>query len=273
MTILLAGAQGFLGRHVKAALEQAGHTVLQWSLRAFDDRGRPRQNPSLTESDLYINCAGNTETPEFMYESNVAFAKEMLESARILNKRLIHIGSIAEDLPGNSVYQATKRAATNLCLAYAEEWNVDVCVVKPSTIYGVGDKDSAFLPTLWRAYKQGTAFRPTNEFRGWVHVKDVAAAIALLVDPVTPRGVYEVNSDYVHNLALFDLFKAVVGSNVRLDESTGRDEGAGWPRHGCTWIREAGWKPQYDLEKGIREFVEYMQMQDTSEQAWTGAEL
>lgn len=255
MRILLTGSHGFLGRHVKEALESAGHEVWCYSRRV-----NTVGDSCVAHADLLINCAGEVTDKTQMCAANLEFAADLLRASVAFDKRLIHVGSLIEDLPLDTIYHATKRAATQLCVAYARELGAKVSVIRPSTLYGYGDRPEAFFPTLWRAHVENTPVRIANEFRGWIHVTDAARAVlALAQDPLAVRGIYDANTDYIHNLAIFDLFSARVGGTIQADLRDQREEGTGWPRHSCRAIRDTGWKPLYDMEFGVAEFVAQMQ--------------
>ncbi len=250
MTILLLGSSGFLGQHVATRLKAAGHDVWRFSRRT-----NQLGDNCVACCDLIINCAGNTENPDSMLEDNCVFARQVIMAARVFKKRLIHVGSILEDIPGYSLYKQTKIDATKAALEAANDLlePVDVCVVKPATLYGAGDKDSAFLPTLWRAYANHTTFTCQDQFRFWIHVRDAADGINAIVNlPRTKGHTFSLKDLYIPNRTLLETFGQCVGVsslNVAFEEATS------WPQKVPGEYPPLWDGPKVDLRAGVNEFV------------------
>ncbi len=264
MTILLFGAYGFLGRHVKTRLEQSGHTV--WD---FSRRVNTLGDTCVSDCDVIINCAGNTENPDSMLEDNTTFVRQLIMAARVFKKRLIHVGSVLEDVPGYSLYKQTKQDATTACLAAATDLiePVDVCVVKVATLYGAGDKESAFLPTLWRSFSAGTTFTCQDQRRFWIHARDAAAGIEAVLNAPRSKGrVYSLKDLYIENGDLMAEFARAVGVKEIICML---EDAQDWPQQ-YPGEFPPGWDgPKVSLQDGVREFVEEKWM---LKQVWLGAE-
>jgi nucleoside-diphosphate-sugar epimerase len=247
MKILLLGWRGFLGSHVLTILKAAGHEV------ETPPRG-PFLGP-LRWADLIINCVGDTENPQLMYDANVRFTGDLFVLAQRYEKRVIHIGSLAETIFGRSVYRETKRMATDLAVTYSDYLNLDVSVVRLPTLYGPGDKPSAFLPLLWRAYRENGEFFCQNEARDWLHVSDAAKAILAVIGGGQRGDIYNVaTNERPRNRQIVREFEAAVGGTVHVAEDS--EYCYEWPRFNTEMIEQLGWKPCVLLGDGIREWVQ-----------------
>lgn len=269
MRVILLGASGFIGSHLRARLERDGHGVIPV--------GRSFQRPLVEEDyDTIINCAGALTDVNLMYWTNTCLVEECLVFARTVGARFIHLGSSSETGPiegarsedapcrPTTIYEATKVAATALCLGYAGQYpTMGVSVVRPFTVYGSGDADRKLLPTLWRAWRDGAPFTCYPGGHDWIHVDDfVEGVLAVLAAPpeVTRGQVFNLgtgistsNADVV---ALFN--RHVGGAGVTVTHSTGKlhpYDVTDW-RADTTKARAVlGWQSRITLDEGIKRFV------------------
>ncbi len=204
MNVYLLGAQGFVGRHLKVALESVGHKV--W---CHDRPSHQLRDLAISYADMVINAAGETEVEQFMERDNHQVAIKVAESAAAHKKRLIHIGSLMELYP-DSIYAKSKLAATDAILAMS---GLNACVVRAATVYGNDDKSRALLPALWRAFHDESTFSCINDFREWIHVDDLANAIVGIIDhSPTLRGIVNLSGSTTDIESIVSLFEAALGN-------------------------------------------------------------
>jgi len=209
MNILLTGASGFVGRHIRAALEAGGHRVIS----AVSARHSQHLSGSIsvdfahdssmtvwqerferipTPIDIVINAVGvlrdtharpiaaiHQHTPIALFDA----------CARAGVARVIHISALGIE-HSSTLYASTKRAADEHLLMLAETDKLQATILRPSIIFGAGGASSqlfmhlARLPLLVLPQPVLTAqVQP-------VAVTDVAAAVAALVaSPTPPAGI------------------------------------------------------------------------------------
>jgi nucleoside-diphosphate-sugar epimerase len=168
--IALTGATGFAGGPILAGLLAAGHTV-----KALVRRPREKQFSTIVNvitggldeaavlkefvinTDVVVHVAGAiTATSEAEYfKINFAGTKLLFEAAVAAGvKRFIYVSSLAARLPSISAYAASKRAAEDYLQSVSTK--MEVVVLRPSAIYGPGDK--ATLPAKSRGIIAGQSF-------------------------------------------------------------------------------------------------------------------
>ncbi len=189
MNILLCGADGFLGRHLAAALVAAGHRVVRGVRRprlagdiAIDyarDTEPAAWLPRLEDIDAVVNAIGILiETPAQSFDALHTRAPQALFDACVLAGvgRVVQISALGADRP-TSPYLATKAAADTHLAGLPLQW----AVVRPSIVYGDDGASSRFfrglasLPIIGLPGKGDQALQP-------IHVDDLSACIVKLIE-------------------------------------------------------------------------------------------
>lgn len=255
MNVYLLGSTGFIGRHLKAALQAVGYTV--WAHSREQTPLEQLKWSAICHADLVINAAGNTENESTMQADNTDLAIEVARCCAAFGKRLIHIGSMMELWPVTG-YALSKLAATQNILGY----DADFTVIRPATVYGPDDRPTSMLPTLWRAHSEDQPFVCRDDTRSWVHVDDLAAIITLLISERTIRGpIINVGGTPVSNADIVRWFEAAVGDSGKVTHQPGK-----------VYPFEPTPFPSLNLrsmEEGVREYVDSRLFVG----AWRGAEL
>jgi len=205
MKVLLTGATGFIGRHLLAALIQAGHDVVPAVRRpAQADRLLPRPAsiradfnrmtkpedwaPHLAGIDAVINCAGILQgRPGQSIDAVHAAAPIALfracETAGI--RRVIQVSAISAELGVGTGYAATKHAAD----AYLAGTQLDWVILRPSLVYA---RDAHGGTALFRAIAALPFLTPLpgdgrQQFQP-IHMDDLTGAVVrILADPSIGR--------------------------------------------------------------------------------------
>jgi NDP-hexose 4-ketoreductase len=230
MRLLVIGASGFLGAHVRRRACAAGLDVItagrsalpdspghQLADLAADDPARLAAMLAKVAPDAVVNCAGATAGhPGALVAANVngtyALAKAMLLA--VIPARLVHLGSAAEyghAEPGVPVteraagrpagmYGATKLAGTRL-VDLAAAAGLETVVLRVFNPVGPGAPETS-LPGrlaagLRRALADGTEVRlgSLDAVRDFVDARDVAdAACAAVTAAALPHPVLNIGS-------------------------------------------------------------------------------
>jgi nucleoside-diphosphate-sugar epimerase len=141
--------------------------------------------------------------------------------------------------------------------ALLAEAGIGLAWARPFFIYGPGQRPTSLIPTCLAALESGTrpAIRTPGAVNDFVHVADVAEAIALLAELPEARGPYNVGSgvpvqvgDVVNRICRLrdrpEAFPAASAGEAGMWADIGR-------------IRsDTGWKPVVSLEEGIRDTIE-----------------
>lgn len=207
-TALIAGDNGFIGRHMKQRLKTDG-----WSVRGFDiatteeDAVNFFRYNSGTVYDLVINCAAEVGGRAHIDGTNMALAHNLAIDAayfdwavRTKQRALIYYSSSAAyptyfqtkashtilqeddlnlDFVGqpDSNYGLAKVVGERLAQT-ASENGVRVHVLRPFSGYGEDQSLDYPFPSIIQRAKHGdlTVWGPLGQMRDWIHVDDVIGA-------------------------------------------------------------------------------------------------
>ncbi len=218
-TILVTGAQGFIGRHVSRAAALQGDRVIgiglgywaeetwrSWGLSDWHEIEVTLANLVAHGStpDLVIHCAGGAsvgfslEHPAQDFQNTVATTLEVLEYMRTCapEAALVYPSSgavygratalpISEDTPlaPISPYGVHKKIAEELCSSYGRSFGVRSTVVRIFSAYGIELRKQLLWDACRKADADDCRFDGTGrETRDWVNVEDVARLLLMAGD-------------------------------------------------------------------------------------------
>ncbi len=200
--VVVTGANGFIGSNLVRHLHRAG-----WQVRALVRPGRRCATPDGVElvasdfgaadlvraaagAEVIVHLAGRTRgaTARQFEAVNVGVTRHVVRAAVVVGARLLYVSSLAAAGPGTPVrprreddapfpltaYGRSKLAAEAVVSA---EHRLRWTIVRPSVVYGPGDRGA--LP-LFKLARRGIALRaprtPAPAYT-FVHVDDVARGI------------------------------------------------------------------------------------------------
>jgi uncharacterized protein YbjT (DUF2867 family) len=197
-TVLLVGARGFIGRHLWAAMNEAGHVVVpttrspagpaaQRSVTAdFTTDVTPAEwAPRLAGVDVVVNAAGvfsHAESPAKVHSAGPRALFAAAAEAGV--KRIVQISALGADR-GTTEYFATKNDADR----FLGTLPIESIVVQPSLVFAP-DGRSARLFLLLATLPVLVLPRAATQLVQPVHADDLAAAVLRLIEgPLPPSPV------------------------------------------------------------------------------------
>lgn len=228
--------------------------------------------------------ANNTQSGEFFYQ-NIMIQTNVIEAARKYGtKKLLFLGSSCiypKECPQpikeeylmtapleitNSGYATAKIAGIEMCKSYRRQWGCNFISVMPCNLYGAGDNfslmNSHVLPALIRKFHEAKlngipqvevwgGGTPKREF---LYVDDLAEALIFLMHNYNEPGHINVGAGYdVPINFLVKMIKDIIGYKGEIVWNKSYPNGTMQKLMDSSKIKEMGWEPQTDLEKGIKE--------------------
>lgn len=258
--VILTGWNGFVGRNIKMKLEEDFELILIENdfIERPDWEKELEYSVECTDVILHIGAISDTtlQDQNEMLKYNYDFSKKLFDFAKKHNKKVIYASSAANDgvdgTPTN-IYGWSKLLAEQ----YGVALDFDFIALRYFNVYGPGEERKGKMASVsYQAHRLGS-FRlfPKKPRRDFVYVKDIViATIYPLFNIVTP-GVYEVGSGQARLFEdVLDLMEIPYSYKNELEIPD-------WYQYYTQsdknkWL--PGWKPKYDLEKGIKDYKEYL---------------
>lgn len=222
-------------------------------------------------------------SPAAYIKTNIEGTYNILQNAREMKLQNILITSTSETygtaqfipinekhpVVGQSPYSATKISADQLAVSYFRSFDLPVKIVRPFNTYGPRQSARAIIPTVITQILSGADklklgnLHPTRDL---TFVKD------------TVKGFFEIyKSDKLYGettnigmneeISMKDLvfkIKELMKSDIEIESDSLRirPEKSEVERLYCDnskLLKNTGWKPQYNLDKGLKETIEFLQ--------------
>ena len=227
--------------------------------------------------------ANDTRPAEFIYD-NLQIQNNLIHGAwKAGVKKLLFLGSsciyprlapqpISEDQllsgplePTNQWYALAKIAGIKMCQAYRRQYGCDFICAMPTNMYGPNDnfdlQSSHVLPALIRRFHEArvngspsvTCWGTGNPLREFLFADDLARACVFLLENYSDEQFINVGygSD-VTILELAETVRRVVGYEGAIAWDTTKPDGTPRKLMDSSRLFALGWRPQVDLETGIR---------------------
>jgi len=227
--------------------------------------------------------ANDTRPAEFIYD-NLQIQNNLIHGAwKAGVTKLLFLGSsciyprlapqpIQEDHllggplePTNQWYAIAKIAGMKMCQAYRRQYACDFICAMPTNMYGINDNfdlnSSHVLPALIRKFHEAKVNRSPcvncwgtgNPFREFLFADDLARACVFLMENYSDEQF--LNIGYGSDVTIRDLaetIKRVVGFHGEIVWDTSKPDGTPRKLMDSSRLFALGWRPQTDLEAGIR---------------------
>lgn len=233
--VAVTGAGGFLGGHLVRRLREEGVEIIPLVRAGDTSVDRALERPELLgKLDVLIHAAAvrhrHGATAKAYRASNVELPERILRAAAGRVRRFVLISSVGvygfpEKLPIRethpfapaTLYSATKVEAEKLVRELGAELGVEVVIVRPTIVYGKGDKNG-MLDKMARMIRAGS-YRIVGSGENVLHhthVDDVVDGVLLAARSPAARGEdFILSGPETTTLAgLSDLVARAVGKKV-----------------------------------------------------------
>lgn len=288
-TILVIGANGFLGSHLLSRLGRVSvhlHAVsrnakaepgpVRWWQGSAADASWIRELVGRVKPDVIYQLASASEggqDPRFVlpaFENDLQTTVNTLMAARDAGcGRVITTGSLDEPLsngkPGSpsSPYAAAKAAARLYARMFHQLYSVPVVILRPFMTYGPGQKSHKVIPYTIQSMLQGKAPSLGSGARSvdWIYVDDVITAFVEAAARPEAAGM-EIDLGSGHLVTI----REVVEQIRQLIPGAPEAEFGSLPDRSREQIRVAdlatakevlGWGPTTSLRNGLEQTIEW----------------
>ena len=276
--ILVTGATGFVGGQLVRRLRAEGldPVLLQRPTTDLRDRDAVFEIVRHARPETVFHCAiwrghptSATHRLESLESSVMGTAYLAEAAAEVGAARFVHLGSSLVYAPQEREFResdplrpptsrgAAKAAASIWLEQFARSTDFPAIELRLFSVYGPGEGEKRFIPTLLRAARSGDPMpliaAPPRDF---IYIDDVIdACLAAARTPTEPGAIYNIGSGISHtNEEVVALARQVTGRPIPLAATPH----AGSPTDRSHWLadisaarRDLAWAPRHTLSEGL----------------------
>lgn len=223
MNILICGASGFVGRHLRCALEESGHAVIgavRRPRRADDiavdfctDVSKEQWLPRLGQVDVVINAVGVLRDSHanpmrrLHHDTPLALFAACAEAGV---ERIVHISALGVDSGVDATYFTSRRAAEDALRGLPE--SVRWLCLRPSVIYGEDGESAKMFRRLASMPIHLLPMGGTQTMQP-VHIDDLCTAVVQWLDrpDAENRVVAAVGAEATTMRGMLDSYRTQLG--------------------------------------------------------------
>ena len=274
-SVLVTGADGFLGHHILRDLTGHGFDVLP-KRRTDGDVTRSTTWDKFPASDFLVHLAGLTfvpaswENPTDFVQSNSISTSHALDFCRKNKTKLIFLSTYlyspklstpikeTDEIDPANPYALSKFLGEQLCSFYAKQFGVEVIILRPFNVFGSGQNSRFLIPSIISQATKGDEIsvldiRPARDY---VFIEDLLDAVHKSITSDLHFGVINVGTGVASTVEqlIFSLAD-VIGRELTIKSSN--LERFGEINSTQADISQAklllGWQPKWSLSQGLRE--------------------
>lgn len=311
MTVLVTGADGFIGSHLVEELVKKGEKVRAFAYyNSFNSWGWLDSLPKdvLSQIEVFtgdirdpngvreamkgidtvyhlaalIAIPFSYHSPDSYVDTNIKGTLNVLQAARDFGTNRVLVTSTSEvygtakyvpidenhPFQGQSPYSATKIGADRIAESFYRSFEMPITIVRPFNTYGPRQSARAVIPTIITQLLAGKeeiklgSITPTRDFN---YVKDTANGFITLAHAENTIG-EEINIATQQEISIGDLANEMIrqinpNAKIITEDIRLRPEKSEVNRllgSNEKIMRLTDWKPQYTLEQGLAETIEFL---------------
>jgi nucleoside-diphosphate-sugar epimerase len=280
-TLLITGRHGFIGEHLYKRLAEKNHVT------AFDGNLLSKELVFTEGVNHIFHLAGKTFVPDSwknpydFYSVNLFGTLRVLEFCKKNAISLTHVSAYVYGVPEylpidenhrvspNSPYNHSKLLAEEICKFYAENFGVDVTVLRPFNIYGKGQRRGFVITDLMEQVfnNEVVTLDDIMPKRDFLYIEDFLDVLELTIG-LRGFSIYNVGSGKSYSvkevieetLSILNSKKAYASRGIFR-----KNEVADVVADISKIKKELKWTPKYSLRDGLTDMINKIKSEKNSE--------
>lgn len=162
------------------------------------------------------------------------------------------------------IYGWSKLYDEGLCKLYGEETGAPVSVIRLFNVFGPRETNAHIIPEILEQLKTTSTLQLGNisTHRDFIHTSDAARGMLAVAqgEPSAPRTLNLATGTHASMQDVIDMIGTALGREITVERDAARFRKADKQVQFANIDKikaETGWAPQFDLETGIRQLVEF----------------
>ena len=202
----------------------------------------------------YGNMANQKEDIK-IFNANLVNTMRLLEVTKdIPYKAFVNVSSSSVSLPHQTIYSATKLGAEALCKAFVDEYDKPIVTARPYSVYGPGEADFRFIPTVFRSCLTGEEMDlDPYPIHDWVYVDDLIRIMIGTADHKMKGGVVNIGTGIeTRNQDIISMIAKITGKHPKIGK---RHKMRSFDNH--EWVNEYQLGKHISLQEGLEKCYQY----------------
>ena len=223
MKALITGHSGFIGSHLCQLLITLDYEVVRFERKWFTEKNLEQRLKKIKPDFIFhLSAYGNMfhqDEEEKTINANILDLCYLLHATRNINyKAFVNISTSSVTLPYQTMYSATKLSGEHLCEAFANKYHKPIVSCRPYSIYGPGEADFRFIPTVIRKIIQDEVLeldpKPCHD---WVYIDDCVEAL-LEASKKTKQKIINIGTGISYsNLVTVKTIETILGKKAKIE--------------------------------------------------------
>jgi nucleoside-diphosphate-sugar epimerase len=260
--VLVSGAHGFIGTHLTTTLKALGHSVVNIPRDHLSDPElllaflQAFQPDWIFHLAAYGNMSHQTDEQEIFLANTLGTWSLLSASRDIPYEAFINVSSSSVLLPHETFYSATKAASERFVKAFVNKYAKPIVTVRPASVYGPGEADYRFIPTIFRSCLTGEAMTLAPfATHDWIYITDIIDRLI-----ATANGAGEVPGQTLNlstgitaeNTEVVSMIELITGKEANIAKRKNLRE-----FDTSKWFVPSNWPQSVPLRRGLEQCYDY----------------
>ncbi|MBN2396143.1 MAG: NAD-dependent epimerase/dehydratase family protein [Candidatus Atribacteria bacterium] len=275
MKILVTGSEGFIGKHLCAALIAADHIVLKLDIALGVDIADEKWVNEIEEFDILYHLAAITFVPDSFnyphrfFKTNFLGTLNALEACRKYKAKMVYISSYVYGAPitipvneqhaisAHNPYAQSKIIGEDLCRSFNRDFDVKIVIIRPFNVFGYGQNKSFLIPSIFNQASNGlVTLMDARPKRDLLYIDDfIDGLLTLTVKEFPSIEIFNMGSGASISVAnLAEIISKFYDFEVAIEYTNQYRQGEILETKAdiSKAEKQLGWSPKYTIEDALR---------------------
>ena len=257
--IIIHGLNSFIGINCNKLLKKS-YEIIKFKKKL---KLKNKKNYYFFHLSAMTSVLRSFDNPNLTIDTNTRLLLESLEFCRKYKVKLVFFSTVYqhENKKFSSPYSFSKYICEKICEYYSSEFNMDICIVRLSNVYGKHQKRNLISDMIRKLkFKKKIQIKNFKLFRDFLYIKDLIAALEKIISNF-PKKINVFNISQNKNLKIIEailIIKEVLNSKSFLDKTDSRNLQTTFRNvkiSNYKFKKKFNWKPKFTFKDGIKDLI------------------